>query len=237
MTSRTTPVGILVIALAGLIAMGCSAPTTAVFQALFDPARTPVSSPEADSAAENAAAGSESATWWPHPDGYAMVLPAGWSGVAVRQGQTDELVDAVSATLPSLASRIDGVLDRGDARVSAIAADPSAEGKVSPVLVVLAQPTSGKRPHAIKTHVRDQINGLPGLSGVLSAHDVELPGAKGVRFDYTIDDPDLGELRVFSYLFRFGRQSYLVNFVASADVAGEAEVIFDEIANSLRFGV
>ena len=237
MTSRTTPVGILVIALAGLIAMGCSAPTSAVFQALLDPARTPVSSPEADPAAENAAAGSDSAMWWPHPDGYAMVLPAGWSGVAVGKGQTDELLDAVAATTPGLASRMGGVLDGGDARVSAIATDPSAEGEVPPVLVVLAQPTNGRRLHAIKTGVRGEISGLPGLSGVLSAHDVQLPTAKGVRFDYTVDDPDLGELRVFSYLFRFGRQSYLVNFVASADVADEAEEIFDEIANSLRFGV
>ena len=64
-----------------------------------------------------------------------------------------------------------------------------------------------------------------------------LPTAKGVRFDYTIDDPDLGELRVRSYLFRFGQHAYLVNFVASEDVADEAEAIFDQIADSLRFGV
>ena len=46
--------------------------------------------------------------------------------------------------------------------------------------------------------------------------------AEGVRFDYSIADPDLGELRVRSYLFRFGRRAYLVNFVASADLADDA---------------
>ena len=58
----------------------------------------------------------------------------------------------------------------------------------------------------------------------------------GVRFVYTIDDDDLGELRVFSYLIRAGKTAYLVNFVASADVAAEAEIVFYAIANSLRFG-
>ena len=236
MTSRTTPVGILVLALAGLIAVGCSAPTNAVFQALLDPAGTPASSPEADAAAD-AADDSASAMWWPHPDGYAMVLPAGWSGVAVERGQTDDLIDAVDAAMPGLAARMAGVLDGSKARVSAIAADPSAEDEMTPLLLVLAQPTEGKRAHAVKSRVREQINGLPGLSGLIAPHDVVLPTAKGVRFDYTIDDPDLGELRVRSYLFRFGKQAYLVNFVAPEAGADEVEALFDEVADSLRFGV
>jgi hypothetical protein len=237
MTSRTTPVGILVLALASLIAVGCSAPTSAVFQALVDPAGAPLSSPEADTAADPAAESSESAMWWPHPDGYAMVLPAGWSGVAVEPADTARLIDAIDAGMPGLASRMGDVLDRSEARVSAIAADPDAQGDVTPVLVVLAQPTEGKRAHAIKTRVREQINAVPGLSGLISPHDVTLPTAKGVRYDYTIDDPDLGELRVRSYLFRFGRQAYLVNFIAPEAGADEAEAIFDAIADSLRFGV
>ncbi len=237
MTSRTTPVGILVIALVSLIAVGCSAPTTAVFQALLDPAGTVASSPEADPAADDAAPGSDAATWWPHPDGYAMVLPAGWSGVAVERDQTDDLLDAVAATMPGLSARMADVLDGTKTRVSAIAVDTSATGDVVPVLVVLAQPTDGRRAHAIKTDVRERIHGLPGLSGPLSAHDVVLPTAKGVRFDYTVTDPDLGELRVFSYLFRFGRTAYLASFVAPADAAAEAEAVFYIIADSLRFGV
>ncbi len=238
MTSRTTPVGILVLALASLIAVGCSAPTTAVFQALLDPARTPVSSPEAGTAASSAVDDGGAETWWPHPDGYAMDLPAGWSGVAFERGQADSLVSAVASTMPGLANRMDDVLDGSKVRVSAVAADPTAAGKVAPVLIVLAQPTEGMRAREVKSHVRDQIAGLPGLvNEPISPHDVLLNTAKGVRYDYRIDDPDVGELRVRSYLFRFGRQAYLVNFIASADVADEAEAIFDEIANSLRFGV
>lgn len=238
MTSRTTPVGILVIALVGLIAVGCSAPTNAVFQALLSPAGTVVSSPEADPAVPESATGSDGPTWWTHPDGYAMVLPAGWSGMAVDAAQTDDLIDAVAAaSMPGLAGRMESVLDEAGAHVSAIAVDTSASGDVAPVVIVLAQPTNGKRAHVVKSAVRERISGLPGLTGPLSAHDVVLPTAKGVRFDYTIIDPDLGELRVFSYLIRVGRKAYLVNFVASAATAAEAESTFYGIADSLTFGL
>ena len=236
MTSRTTPVGILVLALAGLIAVGCSAPTNAVFQALLDPAGTPVSSPDVG-AIDPAVDDSEVATWWPHPDGYAMDLPAGWSAMAVASDGTDELLAAMTAGLPDLGPRIAVVLDGSDVRVSAIAVPMTADGQISQVLLVLAQPTAGMRAREVKAHVREQITGLPGLVTPISPHDVVLNAAKGVRFDYTIVDDDLGELRVRSYLFRFGREAFLVNFIAGSDVAEEAEDLFDEIADSLRFGV
>ncbi len=236
MTSRTTPVGILVLVLAGLIAVGCSAPTNAVFQALLDPAGTPVSSPDVG-ATDPAALAAGTETWWPHPDGYAMDLPAGWSGAAIPDDQSDDLVAAVAVTMPGLAARMGEVLDGSEVRISAIAVAPVIEGQLPPVLLVLAESTEGMRAREVKTHVRDQIDSLPGLVSPIAPHDVVLNTAKAVRFDYTIDDPDLGELQVRSYLFRFGRQAYLVNFVAGAETAEEAEAIFDQIADSLRFGV
>jgi hypothetical protein len=165
-----------------------------------------------------------------------MILPAGWSGVAVDRTQSEELVASISEEMPELGARIDGVLEGTDAWISAIAADATAEGDVTPVLVVLAQPTNGRKPHAIKTDVRERISRLPGISSPPSALDIALPSVNGVRFIYTIEDEDLGELRVFSYLFRAGHKAYLVNFVASADVAAEAEFVFYSIADSLRFG-
>jgi len=236
MTSRTTPVGILVIALASLFAVGCSAETGAVFEALLDPARAPASPSEADVVADAAVEGTDAATWWPHPDGYAMVLPAGWSGVAVDRAQTGAFIDAIAASYPVLADRIQSVLGSTESRVSAIATDPGADD-LGPVLLVLAQSTEGKGAHAVKTHVREQIAGLPGLSGKPYRNDVTLPTAKGVRFDYTIDDPDLGPLQIRSYLFRFGSHVYLVNLVAAEDAAEDVAAIFDAIADSLRFGV
>lgn len=237
MTSRTTPVGIIVLALASLTAIGCDATTGAVFQALLDPDETAVSSP-AVTPADPVADTNEAVTWWPHPDGYSLDLPAGWSGLAVEAEQADALIDALGSTMPTLAARIEGLLVAGNVRVSAIAADTEADGELTPFLVVLAQPTEGRRAREVKAHVREQIYALPGLTDEpFAPHDVILNSAKWVRFDYSVADPDLGEMRVRSYLFRFGREAYLVNFVVGAAFAEQAESIFDEMAESLRFGV
>lgn len=237
MTSRTTPVGILVVALVGLIAGGCSAPTGAVFEALLDPFGAPASPSGAAVEIPDAIAGTGEPTWWPHPDGYAMVLPSGWSGAAVDDAQTSELVDAVSVSSPDLALRIEDVLDATNSRVSAVAGDPSALGDLPPLLIVLAQPTDDQQAHAVKSLVKDQISGLPGLSGGPFRDDVTLPTARGVRFDFSLEDPDLGAIQVRSYLFRFGGDAYLVCFVASQEGFEDAEAIFEAIAASLRFGV
>ena len=127
MTSRTTPVGILVIALVSLIAVGCSAPTNAVFQALLDPDGTAASSPAAETAEADATP--LVSVFWTHPRGYSMVLPPGWSGVAVEREGTEAIIDTVSSAMPELAERMDGVLSRNKAQVSAIAADPRVGGQ------------------------------------------------------------------------------------------------------------
>lgn len=237
MTSRTTPVGILVIALAGLIAVGCSTSTTAVFQALLDPAATTSSTPEAGLSAQPAVDDVATDTWWPHPDGYAMDLPAGWSGAVVSHDQMADLVEAVALDMPGLATRIGEVIDGGEVRISAIAAELDAVTGTTPVLIVLAEPTDGRRGRELRASVLERITMLPGLTGTPVTHTDRGLNTKAVRFDYSIDDPDLGSLRVRSYLFRFGRQAYLVNFVVSADQAEAADAVFDEIASSLQFGV
>ena len=235
MTSRITPVGIIVVALAGLIAVGCSAPTDAVFQALLDPAETTLSTPEVDPA-ESAAESSDDSTWWQHPSGYEMVLPAGWAGVAVEAEASDDFIQAVDESDAGLGERIEEVIGESDVQISAIAANGVIEGQVAPVLLVLAEPVAGRKNHVIKDDVYARLSDLPGLNGGLAPHDVRLPKAKGVRYDYTISDPALGEIRVRSYLFRWGKTVYLVNFVASADLADEAAPDFDSIQDSLQFG-
>ena len=237
MTSRTTPVGVLVVALAGLIAGGCSATTSAVFDALLDPFAAPASPSDAAVEVPTAVDGSGEATWWPHPDGYAMVLPPGWSGAAVDDAQVGQLVDALAVERPELASRIETVLEATGSRVSAVAADPTSAEDVAPLLLVLAQATGDQQAHAVKSAVKEQIAGLPGLDGGPFRDDVTLPTAKGVRFDFSLLDPDLGALQVRSYLFRFGGEAYLVCFIAPLEDFEAAEPIFEAIASSLRFGV
>jgi len=166
-----------------------------------------------------------------------MELPAGWSGLAIERAQSGQLIDAIDATHPGLANRITSALGDTRSRVSAVAGDFSNDGDLK-LLVVVAQPTDGKRANAVKERVKAQINALPGLTGgPLVPHDVRLSTAKGHRFDYSITDPDLGQMRVRSYLFRFGSQAYIVSFIASEGAADEAEAMFDSIAESLRFGI
>lgn len=166
-----------------------------------------------------------------------MDLPAGWSGLALERAQTGQLIDAIEATHPDLAGRMTSVLLDTRSRVSAVAGDLTA-GDDLKLLVVVAQPTEGRRPNAIKERVKEQIGDLPGLlPGPLVPHTERLPAARGHRFDYAIDDPDLGRLHVRSYLFKFGSHAYLVNLIASEATAAEAEAMFDSIAESLQFGV
>jgi hypothetical protein len=164
------------------------------------------------------------------------ILPSGWSGVSVDEAQASQLLDALATTHPALAERIRAVLLATGSRVSAVAGD-HATAAVSPILLVLAQPTEDRQAHAVKTLVKEQIASLPGLSAGPYRDDVTLPTANGVRFDYSIDDPDLGILQVRSYLFRFGSDAYLVSFVALEEDFEAAEAIFEAIAASLRFGV
>jgi hypothetical protein len=233
MTSRTTPVGILVLALASLFAVGCSTQTNAVFEALLDSARAPASTSGTDTSGD-AAQGSATGTWWVHPDAYAMDLPPGWFGASVDRASGTRLLEAVDASQPELAERIRMVLGSNATRISGLAGDPSTLGP-GPMLVVLTQPGGGRGNHELKLDVKRQISALPNLSAPPFLKDAGLK-AKGWRFDYSIADPDLGALRVRSYLFPYGPNAYLVTFVAPEQSADAAEALFDAIAASLRFG-
>jgi hypothetical protein len=166
-----------------------------------------------------------------------MVLPPGWFGIGVDQSVATRLIDAIGATSPGLASRVTAVLGATASHVSGIAGDPSVTTS-GPMMVVLAQPSQGRRKHEMKLDVKRQIGQLPGITGAPFMKDAGLPMARGGwRFDYSINDQDLGALRVRSYLFIYGPDGYLVTFVAPESSADDADTLFDTIAESLRFGV
>jgi hypothetical protein len=166
-----------------------------------------------------------------------MALPVGWSGLSVSPAQTDQLIDALASSHPNLAEQIDGVLQETRLRVSMVAVDLTTQKEVPAVVLVVSQPTDGRRARFVKMRTHDQISSLPGLRGAVFRRDERLPNAVGVRFDYVLDHVDVGALRVRTYLFRFGGQAYLVSFVAAESGFDEAEAAFDAIAASLRFGV
>lgn len=233
MTNRTSPVGVVVLALVSLVAVGCTAQTGAVFQALLDPAVRSALASEGGAASPRV----ETETWWPHPHGYAMALPAGWAGVALDPAGTDQLLDALATAHPGLAARIRAVLETSGADVSSLAADLGSGAGVPPMVIVLAQPTDGARARVVKAQVAEAIAALPGIQGEPARRDERLSDAQSVRFDFSIDDPDVGVIQLRSHLVRFGGRAYLVSFVA-ADAAFEAVADdFEAIAESIRFGI
>jgi hypothetical protein len=234
--TRRTPVGLLVVALSSLSAVGCTAQTSAVFQAMLPPV-VPVAPADPLPTASDGLAVVAPTIWWPHPDGYAMELPTGWSGIALDDAQASQLVDAVVAGDPDLAARISGVLASTGTRISAIAARTPVASGIGPVVIVLAQPTQDRGAHAVKQLVKEQIASLPGLTAGPFRDDVQLPNASGVQFEFTVQDPAVGGLQVRALLFRFGSDAYLVCFVAPQAEFEAAEAIFEAIAASLRFGV
>lgn len=236
MMSRTTPVGVIVLAVAGIFAVGCTAQTSAVFEALLDPASAQASPSEAD-VDRPGVSDAGGPTWWPHPDGYRLQLPGGWSGVSLNHAQGDRLLDALASDYPGLAGRIEDALDATHSDVSMVAADTSIDSEFPPLVVVLLQSTEKRKARHVKTRTYEQIAALPGLRGPIIRGDERLPNDVVVRYDYVIEDADLGPVRVRSYLFRFGVEAYLVNFVASESDFESSEATFDDIVSSIRIGV
>ncbi|CAN5550943.1 hypothetical protein BH24CHL9_BH24CHL9_00260 [soil metagenome] len=233
MTNRTSPVGVVVLLLASLLALGCSAQTSAVFQALVEPAGVAEATADGGMASPDVAGH----TWWPHPHGYAMALPAGWSGVVLDPARTGQLIDALALVEPGLANRVRLVIEASGAEVSSLAVDTSSGVTTPAFAIVLIQPTDGARARVVKSRVAGAIAALPGIQGEPARRDERLSDAQSVRFDYSIDDPDLGLLQLRSHLVRFGGQAYLVSFVAPAGSFEAAGPDFEAIAGSIRFGI
>jgi hypothetical protein len=226
--TRRPRFGGLLLALVTLSAVGCSGQAGAALQAVLDAA------PSASQASEGE---SGSPTWWAHPHGYSMTVPDGWAAVDLEASSTEQLLAALGDQHPDATERIRAVLATTGARASAIAVDLGAGRDIPPLMIIVAQDASGIRPRQLKVQVEAQIASLPGLRSDPLRTDERRNGAGSVRFDYTLDDPDLGALRVSSSLFRYGGQAYVVSFVAPESAFDAARPDFELIASSLRFGI
>jgi hypothetical protein len=230
--TRSSQLGVAIVALAALLAVGCSGQTGAVFLALLDPP-----APLAGGDPSGDATASESPTWWAHPHGYAMSLPAGWVALDLEVSSTDELLSALEDEQPGAAQRVRQVLATTGARGSMLAVDLGSDRDLPPIVLILAEDAAGIRPRQLKTLVEDQVASLPGIRAVPVRTDERRNDAGSVRFDYTIDDPDLGALRVRSSLYRYGGHAYVVSFIAPEAAFDAARSDFEIIAASLRFGI
>jgi hypothetical protein len=230
--TRSSQFGVLVLAIAALLTAGCSGQTGAVFQALLDP--PPAASGEGSS---DGATASETPTWWAHPHGYAMSLPTGWVALDLEVSSTERLLSVLEDIHPGATERVREVLATTGARGSMLAVDLGSDRDVPPLMLVLAEDAAGIRPRQLKVLIADQVAALPGLRGLPVRTDERRNAAASVRFDYTIDDPELGALRIRSSLYRYGGQAYVVSFIAPESDFDAARSDFETIAASLRFGI
>ena len=232
--TRRSLLSVVSIVLSGLIVTGCGAETNAVLRTLLDP--PPVASGEA-SPGEPGSTLSDAPTWWAHPHGYAMSLPPGWVAIDLDASSTEQLLSALGTSFPGVEQRVRDVLSATGAQGSMLAVDLGADPDAPPVMIVVARETGGIRPRQLKTLVEEELASLPGLRGIPMRTDERRNDAGSLRFDYAIDDPDLGALHIRSSLYRYGGQAYIVSFVAPESELDEARSDFDAIAASLRFGI
>jgi hypothetical protein len=230
--TRRSPSSAVILALTALLAVGCSGQTGAVFLALLDSPSTVTGEGSSDGATA-----SGSPTWWAHSHGYAMSLPAGWVALDLEGSSAEQLLSALDDDHPGAAQRAREVLSSTGSRGSMLAVDLGADRDLPPLMLVLAEDAAGIRPRQIKVLVEDQVASLPGLRAHPVRTDERRNDAGSVRFDYTIDDPDLGSLRVRSSLYRYGGQAYLVSFIAPESAFDAARSDFEIIIASLRFGI
>jgi hypothetical protein len=118
-----------------------------------------------------------------------------------------------------------------------LAVDIGSGRDMPPVMIVVAREAGDTKPRQLKALVADALADLPGLRGTPMRTDERRNETGSVRFDYAIDDPDLGALRIRSSLYRYGGQAYIVSFVAPEAALEAARSDFEAIAASLRFGI
>lgn len=231
---RRTPLSVALLVVVGAVVTGCTAETSAVIQALVDP--PPAASGEI-AAAEPGSTASDTSTWWAHPHGYAMSLPPGWVAIGLDASSTEQLIAALGTSFPGVEQRIRDVLAATGAQASMLALDLGEDSDLPAVMIVMARETGEMRPRQLKAFVEDELASLPGLRGTPVRTDERRNETGSLRFDYAIDDPDLGALRVRSSLYRYGGQAYIVSFVAPESALEGARSDFEAIAASLRFGI
>jgi hypothetical protein len=172
-------------------------------------------------------------------DGYAMTIPAGWTATAVGPDDIGLLLSVLGASNPDLANLVRSILDLTHARASMVGGDlRDASAKVPPNVTVLIQSSGGLPLELVGTVVEQLVNRVPGITGSAAKAKVNLPSGDAIRLDYQVQPSGGGGLiSLRTFVILNGSQAFLVTFTAASDRFSDQQPIFDEMVNSLRFGV
>jgi hypothetical protein len=103
---------------------------------------------------------------------------------------------------------------------------------------VLIQPSAGLPLDLVGTVVEQLVNRIPGVTASATKAKVNLPSGDAIRMDYQVQPAGGGALiSLRTFVIVKGDQTYLVTFTAGADLFSAQQPTFDEMVNSLRFGV
>ena len=167
-----------------------------------------------------------------------MTVPAGWSATAVAADNVDLLLTLLGASNPDLATLVRNILNLTHARASMVGGDlRDSSARVPPNVTVLIQPSAGLPLDLVGTVVEQLVNRVPGVTGSAAKAKVNLPSGDAIRLDYQVQPAGNGGLITLrTFVIVKGDQTFLVTFTAGALFPAQ-QPTFDEMINSLRFGV
>ncbi len=168
-----------------------------------------------------------------------MTMPAGWTATAVGPDDIGLLLGLLGASNPDLANLVRNILDLTHARASMVGGDlRDSTAHVPPNVTILIQPSAGLPLGLVGTVMEALVNRIPGVTGSPVKANVNLPSGDAIRMDYQVQPAGGGGLiGLRTFVIVKGDQTYLVTFTAGADFFSAQQPTFDEMVNSLRFGV
>ena len=166
-------------------------------------------------------------------DGYAMMIPGGWQGVAAPQ-DSDFISSLLAAQSPGLARALEVAINSGLlTHVSFIAVDPDS-GATAVVLVGRALPA---------LPVNMLLRGLLGRFGVLEGYSVldtrhlQVSGVTAALTEFTLDlgEGDISTRQHGLQLFVPARKATFVVILTGSQMQfGDLQPTFEDILNSFR---
>jgi len=166
-------------------------------------------------------------------------MPAGWTATAVGPDDVGLLLTLLGASNPDLATLVRNILDLTHARASMVGGDlRDSSARVPPNVTVLIQPSAGLPLDLVGIVVEQLVNRVPGVTGTATKAKVNLPSGDAIRMDYQVQPAGGGGLiSLRTFVIVKGDQTFLVTFTAGADLFSAQQPTFDEMVNSLRFGI
>lgn len=171
------------------------------------------------------------------PDGYSLMLPAGWVGTRTNGEATRAALEAVTAGDGLLGEEATALFEITDADLSMVAANTSQipVTTVPPVMAILVIP-SQRGSADTQQRLDDILGSLATVTSEIQHTVASVRAGDAQRYDLTVAG-DLLTVQIRLYLFTIGDDGIVILFGSDPAIAGDASADMEAIVKSLRFGV